>query len=217
MLHRKDAEDTENASGNSGRWGMRQLSIVTLLIMGLFLAACTPPAEAQPSAGGFSTINLADFPQELGAGFPTAQVMENTATADVGEEAPNFAFVLADGRGQELEGLRGKVVVINFWATWCGPCRAEMPELVALHRSNANVVVLEVNVQESLDAIRPFAEEFAMTMPVIVDEDGDVRKLYGVRNLPTTVFVQPDGKIGARWAGLLTGDQLELFVQQMGG
>ena len=83
----------------------------------------------------------------------------------VGDPAPNFAFILADGRGADLASLRGKPVVLNFWATWCGPCRAEMPDLVALHEGNADVVVLEVNVREELAAIEDFAAEFGMTMP----------------------------------------------------
>lgn len=198
---------------------MKSLSVIVLLLTAaLIFASCSAPADVSPSHGDFQAVALEAFPQELGAGFPQAHVAEDaTNSADVGQPAPNFAFVLPDGRGQDLAGLRGKPVVVNFWATWCGPCRAEMPELVALHKTNPNVVVLEVNVQESLDVMQPFAEEFGMTMPVIVDETGAVRKLYGVRNLPTTVFVEPDGTIGARWAGLLTGDQLEQFVQQIGG
>ena len=125
-----------------------------------------------------------------------------------------FRQTLPDSQGQvfRFEQLRGKPVVINFWATWCGPCRAEMPEFVKLHDAGSDVVILEVNAQEALEVIRPFAEEFGMRMPVLVDEVGAVRQLYGVRAMPTTLFIDAKGIIQARWAGLLTGDQLDQFA-----
>jgi len=194
---------------------MKRLGIVLpLLVAFLVLAACTGSQADSPAP--FTAIAQADFPVGLGAGFPVAQVAKNaTDPAEIGQPAPNFAFVWADGRGADLASLRGKPVVLNFWATWCGPCRAEMPEFVALHSSDPGVVVLEVNTQETLEAIRPFAEEFGMGMPVLVDESGAVRTLYGVRSMPTTLFIDAEGVIRARWAGLLTGDQLGQFVSQI--
>jgi len=190
-------------------------TVFFLLLAVLALAACSR-ADKTSNGSDFSLIGPTDFPAVLGGGFPVAQVEDNMpGSADVGQTAPNFAFVWEDGRGADLASLQGRPVIVNFWATWCGPCRAEMPELVAVHRSNSDLVVLEVNTQEQLDAIRPFAEEFDMTMPVLVDEAGAVRSLYGVRSMPTTVFIDADGVISARWAGLLTGDQLAQFVAQI--
>lgn len=189
--------------------------IFLLLAAALFVvAACAGKGADSPDP--FTAIAQTDFPVALGAGFPVAQVAKNAVgPAEIGQPAPNFAFVWADGRGADLASLRGKPVVLNFWATWCGPCRAEMPEFVALYRSDPSVVVLEVNTQETLEAIRPFAEEFGMGMPVLVDESGAVRTIYGVRSMPTTLFIDAEGAIRARWAGLLTGDQLGHFVSQI--
>ena len=89
-----------------------------------------------------------------------------------------------------------------------------MPDLVALHEGNADVVVLEVNVREELAAIEDFAAEFGMTMPVVLDQEGEIGRAYGVRNMPTTVFIKADGTIGARWPGFLAGEQLTEFVAQ---
>lgn len=196
---------------------MKRLRIVFLLLVALLvLVACAGSGEDSSGLAPFTALAQADFPVELGAGFPVAQLTESaTGSAEIGQPAPNFAFVWADGRGAELTSLRGKPVVLNFWATWCGPCRAEMPELVALHNGDSNLVVLEVNTQETLETIRPFAEEFGMAMPVLVDESGDLRKLYGVRAMPTTLFIDAEGVIRTRWAGLLTGDQLSQFVSQI--
>jgi thiol-disulfide isomerase/thioredoxin len=195
---------------------MKRLRIVLLLFVAiLLLAACSNAVEANDSVP-LSAIELADFPTTLGGGFPVAQVPNGTAgSAEVGQPAPNFAFVWADGRAADLTSLRGKSVIINFWATWCGPCRAEMPELVALHRANPDLVVLEVNTQEQLADVHPFAEEFGMTMPIVMDESGAVRSLYGVRSMPTTLFINAEGVIHARWAGILVGDQLSQFVTEL--
>ena len=137
------------------------------------------------------------------------------AGSDVSGPAPDFTLPAQAANAVQLSKLRGQVVMINFWATWCGPCRAEMPDLVALHQTSPDLVVLEVNAQEPIDLSRPFAQEFGMTMPVLVDEAGAVRSLYGVRNMPTTLFIDAAGVIVARWAGVLSQDQLGRFVAQI--
>ncbi len=188
--------------------------LATVLLTALALSACVTAATGAGPSSEFVPSPLDEFPDELGSGFPLADRIEE-GSADVGDPAPNFAFFLADGRGADLSSLQGKPVVLNFWATWCGPCRAEMPDLVALHEGNPNVVVLEINVREELDAIEDFAAEFGMTMPVVLDQEGAIGRAYGVRNMPTTVFVKADGTIGARWPGILVGEQLTSFVEQI--
>lgn len=189
-----------------------RLLFTLLTLAGLSLSRCA----AAPDTGSdrFNAVPITDFPSELGSGFPVAGTVEK-GSAEVGEAAPNFAIVLEDGRGTELASLRGRPVVINFWATWCGPCRAEMPELVALHERGSDVIVLEVNVGEELDAIREFAVEYGMTMPVVLDRESAITRAYAVRNMPTSVFITRDGEIATRWAGFVTGGQLEEFVAQI--
>lgn len=193
---------------------MKYLKLPFFLMGALVLSACTSATANPGPEHGFTLVALEEFPQGLGSGFPLAAFVEEGSNA-VDDPAPNFAFLLEDGRGADLASLQGRPVVLNFWATWCGPCRAEMPELVALHEGNPHVVVLEVNVQEELAAMKEFAAEFGMTMPVVMDQAGAVRKAYGVRNMPTTVFIRPDGTIGARWPGILIGEQLTEFVEQI--
>ena len=186
----------------------------TILLITIALSACLPAAPSESAPSDFNATPLEEFPAELGSGFPVADRVAEGDTG-VGDPAPNFAFILADGRGADLASLRGKPVVLNFWATWCGPCRAEIPDLVALHEGNADVVVLEVNVREELAAIEDFAAEFGMMMPVVLDQEGEIGRAYGVRNMPTTVFIKADGTIGARWPGFLAGEQLTEFVTQV--
>ena len=120
-----------------------------------------------------------------------------------GEPAPDFSLVLDDGRFLRLSDLRGKPVVVNFWATWCGPCRMEMPELVKAAQTT-DAVFLAVDVQEARGPVEQFAAEFAMELPVVMDAEGKLRQLYRVPGLPTTFFIDADGAIASLVVGPLT-------------
>ncbi len=194
---------------------MKYPVVLTMVVAIAFvLAACAAGGPGDSTSDGFASTPLEEFPDELGSGFPVADQVEE-GSPGVGDAAPNFAFILADGRGADLASLQGKPVVLNFWATWCGPCRAEMPDLVALHESDTDLVVLEVNVGEELTAVEEFATEFGMKMTVVLDPEDLIRRAYEVRNMPTTVFIRADGTIGARWSGYLAGEQLDQFVEQI--
>ena len=105
--------------------------------------------------------------------------------------------------------------MINFWASWCGPCRIEMPDIVRQASDRADLVVLAINVQEDLDRVQTFVEEFQMSIPVPLDKRGDVRDLYQVRGMPTSVFIDRDGTVASTWAGLLTPDKLAELLNQI--
>lgn len=176
-----------------------------LLATALWLAAC--------AGGGTANLDdaqrraLDDFPPGVGRGYPTAQLIpgvESGAALQVGESAPDFALVLEDGSHLRLSDLQGRPVVVNFWATWCGPCRVEMPELMRAATEDPDLVFLAVNVQETRDTVIPFANEFDMATPVVIDPDGSIKTRYEVRGLPTTVFINRAGEIGALYAGILT-------------
>ncbi|MEF3275932.1 MAG: TlpA family protein disulfide reductase [Chloroflexus sp.] len=124
-----------------------------------------------------------------------------------GERAPDFSYTLADGT-HKLSDLRGKPVVINFWATWCLPCVEEMPTLEAARRANPDLVILAVNRNETTDAIAAFAPRVGVSFPLITDRDGTIGERYGVINLPTTFFINSDGTIAARHVGALSSERL---------
>ncbi len=116
---------------------------------------------------------------------------------------PEFSGVTAAGRRVSLSDLRGRVVLLNFWASWCQECRPEMPAFERLHRdfTGQGLTVLGVNVREGTQAIQSYARELGLTFPLVLDSDGKIRKSYGVIGLPTTFLIGRDG----RTVGLAVG------------
>ncbi len=178
-----------------------------LLLALLLLGACGPPTAATRATPANQAIALADLPSGPGRGYPSAQVDTPPAAGGLfkpGDPAPDFTMVLDDGRYLRLSDLQGKPVVLNFWATWCGPCRLEMPELVKAAGADPDLVVLAANVQEAQPPVADFAAEFEMDLPVVLDKEGKVRSLYRVPGLPTTYFIDKRGKIASLVVGPLT-------------
>jgi cytochrome c biogenesis protein CcmG/thiol:disulfide interchange protein DsbE len=116
------------------------------------------------------------------------------------QATPALQLVDLDGKAWDLARLRGKVVVVNFWASWCGPCVQELPVLGALAQRPAwrdRVAVVGVNYKEPLDAIRGFTAERAIPYPILRDRGGDMFKLWTAGVMPTTILVDRQGR--ARW------------------
>ncbi len=111
--------------------------------------------------------------------------------------APDFTLETLDGKTMTLSNLRGQVVVINLWATWCPPCRAEMPALERVWNDyrDQGLVILAVNQRESAARVGAFVEELGLTFPVLLDPNGTVGARYQLRAYPTTFFVGRDGVI----------------------
>ncbi len=107
----------------------------------------------------------------------------------------DFTLALLDGTEASLSDYRGKFVFLNFWATWCGPCREEMPSMQALYEAlgNDEFEILAVNVLESQETAAAFIEEEGFTYPVMLDRDGRTMLRYGVRSYPTTYFIDQEG------------------------
>jgi peroxiredoxin len=143
----------------------------------------------------------------LGFLWGTAQAADNTAQTlarlDKPFPAPGFALKGEDGRTYRLADYRGKVVVLNFWATWCPPCREEMPSMERAHRKlrGEHIVLLAVNVGESEEQIFEFTGRYPVTFPLPLDLDGAVLRQYPVVGLPTTFVIDPRGMVTHRAIG----------------
>ena len=130
-------------------------------------------------------------------------------------KAPDFELLDENNIKYKLSDFRGKVVVINFWATWCPPCRYEMPALERLWNKvkDKNIVILAINVGENADAMFEFTGEFNLTMPIPMDINGEVVKKYPVTGLPTTYIINPQGYVTHRAMGGREWDSAEIVKQ----
>ncbi len=128
-------------------------------------------------------------------------------------QAPDFTLQDIDGNIHRLADYRGKALIVNFWATWCPPCRAEMPSMERAwkkERSNG-IVILAINVGEDEDTIFQFTADYPVTFPLLMDQDSEVVGPWGVRGLPTTYVVDPAGRIVYRAIGGREWDDPELL------
>lgn len=128
----------------------------------------------------------------------------------LGRYAPDFALPDLNGQLVSLDQWRGQTVLINFWASWCQPCREEMPLLQATYEAyvEEGLVVLGVNMGERAQRVVGFAEDLGLTFPILVDESTTIGTLYRVRGAPTTYFVDREGVIRQRYVGPLTSEAL---------
>lgn len=115
-----------------------------------------------------------------------------------GNIAPDFELELIDGEVVKLSDFQGEKVLLNFWATWCPPCRAEMPDMQKFHEESDEGVILAVNFGETknqMDQVEEFLDEFEVTFSVLKDDENDVATMYDVAALPTSYFIDPEGRI----------------------
>lgn len=133
----------------------------------------------------------------IGALLASGLSSANTTTVNVGAEAPDFALRSAAGPNLRLSEHRGQVVMINFWATWCGPCRQEMPKLdeIFARYEPAGFTLLGVNIDEDSAQAQRLADELGVSFPLLFDKEQDVSRLYDVQAMPMTVMVDRAGKV----------------------
>jgi len=140
------------------------------------------------------------------------------ATPAPNATAPDFTLHAADGRNVRLEELRGQVVLVNFWATWCGPCREEMPKLDALYAKyhKSGFVLLGVNIDDDPHTAVATAQKLGVSFPVLLDTDKQVSKLYQLATMPSTVVIDRDGRVRFLHRGYRDGVEGEYDAQIRG-
>ncbi|QDX93731.1 thiol-disulfide oxidoreductase ResA [Brevibacillus laterosporus] len=112
-----------------------------------------------------------------------------------GDKAPNFSLQSLEGQPMTLADLKGKGVILNFWGSWCEPCRNEMPDLekVWLANKDQNIVIVGVNVGESEVSAEQFVRQVKTTFPILMDKQKEVTKVYNIGKMPTTFYIDQDG------------------------
>ena len=155
------------------------------------------------------------LPRLLMACLISLMCLSLAGAASVKGPAPNFTLKSLSGKNLKLSEMAGNVVLINFWASWCAPCREEMPLLNALHKKYQPLgfTVLGVNVEEQVDSARGFLGDFPVDFPILLDNTNKVSKQYKVIAMPTTVLVDRDGNMRFLHEGYKSGDEKK--YQQM--
>ncbi len=144
---------------------------------------------------------------------PSEDEIVARVAARVNFQAPDFALTPLDGASISLSQQRGKIVLINFWATWCPPCRAEMPEINAVAQAHPDqLIVLAINNAEEEARVRQFVSEFQLTFPILLDPDGSVANKYAVLGLPTSFFVDREGIVRAANIGAMSRAYIEAQI-----
>jgi len=191
---------------------MAAVAVAILLVM---LAPGTGTDTATPPATSTASKSL--------TGSPNSAADDAAADAKtVGKAAPlNFTLKDMNGVDVKLAVFKGKPIVLNFWATWCGPCRAEIPSLVELQTkyaaSGTDVVILGVSVDDPIDKLRPYAAQMKMNYPVLVGLGrDDVQDAFGpLWGIPVTVFIDRDGKIALKHSGIASKEQFEQEIKAL--
>ncbi|MBI3995974.1 MAG: TlpA family protein disulfide reductase [Nitrospirae bacterium] len=148
------------------------------------------------------------------------QATPNTAATAISKEeapkigylAPNFRLINLDGEDVSLIGMTGKVVFINFWATWCGPCKAEMPSMETLYQDYKDKGLEMLAVSSDMEGalvVQPFVEKLGLSYPILLDTDFRVDDKYMIQSLPTTILVDRNGVITHRIMGAWNWDSPE--------
>ncbi|SEQ84037.1 Peroxiredoxin [Virgibacillus subterraneus] len=137
----------------------------------------------------------------------------NKVGLEIGNMAPDFELTTLKGKTVKLSDFRGKRVLVNFWATWCPPCRAEMPDMEKFHQ-NKDITILAINLTETESTksdVSDFVEKFELTFPILMDETVEVANQYQIQPIPTSYMIDSNGVIQFKALGAMN---YELMVQE---
>lgn len=184
------------------------LSLVGVLIAVLVLGMVQKNAEERQATERLNPGSDVEF-------LPTEEGLAK------GETAPNFELTTLDGETVRLSDYRGKKVILNLWATWCPPCRAEMPDMQKFYDEKAhgeNVEILAVNLtteDRGMDKINAFVEEFGLTFPIPMDIEGGVGNLYQAATIPTSYMIDTGGRVQHKIVGPMNEQMMEDLIANM--
>ncbi len=212
---------------------IERVSGAFLVLIGVAVATGQLQRLSQQFAGDFAEFSIGVEAQviELVTGVEITPIGADTGVfetvselppaeeigLEVGRFAPDFQSVTAEGEPISLYDLRGSVVLLNFWATWCGPCRIEMPGLQRQYMTygDQGFVVLAVNNAEPVDMVTAFRDQLRFTFPIVMDESGDIQRQFGIVNYPSTLLIDRDGRIAARHFGVVTPADVQRMLAEI--
>jgi len=188
--------------GEAETWRVTVRQLLILAVVGLAIVGAITLIERRPLDDGAQAVELDG---QLGPG------------PKVGETAPDFTLTSLAGQSVRLSALQGKPVLVNFWATWCPPCRAEMPDLDDVAKAHAanGLQIVTVNLREEPDAVGGYLTTIGVGLDSLLDRDGNVFRQYRITGLPTTVAIGRDGLVREIHIGPLTRPAIESRVAQI--
>jgi thiol-disulfide isomerase/thioredoxin len=200
----------EPAAGRKGGLGQRQKAWLGMgaVLVALVLLTLMPDGSVDPDAPP---------PAADSAAAPLSGV--DSGLSAVGMDAP-LHFTLKDVNGVEvkMDSFKGKVILVNFWATWCGPCKVEIPDLIELQREFSDqLVVVGIDVLDEWSRVKPFADNLKVNYPLLdANNRKDVEDAFGpMWGLPTSVIIGRDGKVAKRHSGIATKEQFKQYVESL--
>ena len=145
--------------------------------------------------------------------------MNGIASLAYDDAAPDFTLTDLSGKSISLSDLKGKVIFVNFWATWCGPCRHEIPDFIEFYKENKDngAVILGVSVDTSANKVRDFVDEYKINYPIAMATDSIVRDYKPGRFIPTTIIIDTEGMIQEKKVGVMDKATLEHFLKEYSG
>lgn len=133
----------------------------------------------------------------------------------IGDEAPDFELVDLEGNTHRLSDYRGQGVFLNFWGTWCPPCKAEMPYMENQSKNFDDVHILAVNIKQSDYTVKTFRDQYGLTFPIVIDKNESVRRAFDVLPLPTTILINKDGIVEDIITREMTEDEIRGFMESI--
>lgn len=196
-------------------WGAAR-ALAAAALAGLVLSACGVGSDATGEADTTTASPAEGGDQGAGTGSDAGADQDDAAAA--AEAVPTRAATSFDGDEVSLTDYEGTPLVVNFWASWCPPCIAEMPDLETVHQAaDGRVEFIGINTQDTPEEAEDLVEETGVTYDLLRDPDGDLFRDFGVFGMPTTFYVDAEGQIVGRHTGLLTREALLADVRDQLG
>ena len=175
--------------------------LVLLLIMNIFKAEKTSKTALLSSPHTANDIEVAKI-----------------EASSESKYAQDFTLTTLQGEQVSLSDYKGKIVILNFWTSWCGPCKEEMPHMQSFSDKHDDIEILAVNLTSmdlGLDAVKQFVDEFGLTFPILLDEEDVVGKQYSIITIPTSYIIDPKGRIFKEVIGPMDERMLEELVREL--
>ena len=198
------------------QYWIRGMAFLLILALAMGMAACTQAGDGQ------ETAQQTTEEQETVCEVSTDDSSSNATEPPAHSATPNFTVLDREGNEVRLSDFFGMPIVLNFWASWCPPCKAELPDFEeACKRYEGKVVFLMVNMtdgnRETIKIAKDFVDSMGYTFPVYYDTTYEAAYAYGIRSIPTTYFINADGSIETHATGLISSAQLEQGIGRIYG